>query len=312
MTGAVVLATEQGLGYMAKDFYDNRVIQKVFIHPHGSRQNHPEWYKPEDRLQNLGQLLECDSIVFFENPFYWKLIPMAREKGVKTVLFPMYECTPYPLFYEPDLILTPSALDKQYYPNSVQIIVPVDIPWKLRTKARVFVHNGGNGGLGGRNGTKEVLEAMQYVKSPIKLIVRSQIALGTSKDPRVDIRVGTVEKDELWSIGDVFLFPEKFNGLSLPIQEAYASGMGIMCASRFPMTDWLPHDLMIPVESYRKERIAVEFDSAVIHPKAIAQKIDQWYNKDITKFSRLGRNFGKQNSWKKLAPQLIKLCENIR
>lgn len=115
MTGAVVLSSEQGLGYMAKDFYDHGVIQKVFIHPHGSRKNHPEWYKPEDRLKNLGELLECDSIVFFENPFYWKLIPMAREKGVKTVLIPMYECSPDPFPYFPDVLLCPSALDYEFY-----------------------------------------------------------------------------------------------------------------------------------------------------------------------------------------------------
>jgi hypothetical protein len=308
MTGAVILACEQGLGYMAKDFYDNGVIQKVFIHPHSSRKNHPEWYRPEDRLQNLGQLLECDSIVFFENPFYWKLIPMAREKGVKTVLFPMYECTPYPLFYEPDLILSPSALDKQYYPNSIQVTIPVDVKWKQRTKAKVFIHNGGNLGLGGRNGTAEVLEAMQYVKSPIKLIVRSQIALGRIDDPRVEIQVGTVPKDELWSTGDVFLFPEKFNGLSLPLQEAFASGMGIMCGERFPMTEWLPRDLMIPVASYKKEKIAVEFDSAVIHSQAIAKKIDEAYDSDISKLSTLGREWGKKNSWKKLGTKLTTLC----
>lgn len=311
MTGAVVLSSEQGLGYMAKDFYDNGVIQKVFIHPHGSRKNHYEWYKPEDRLANLGQLLECDSIVFFENPFYWKLIPMAREKGVKTVLIPMYECTPYPLFYEPDLILTPSSLDKQYYPNSIQITVPVDVPWKLRKKARIFVTNNGNGGLGGRNGTKEVLEAMQYVKSPIKLIVRSQVPLGRTEDPRVEIQ-GTIEKSELWATGDVFLFPEKFNGLSLPVQEAYASGMAVMCGDRFPFNEWLPKEMLIPVSGYKKERIAVEFDSAVIHPKAIALCIDRAYDSDITKYSLMGKEWGERNSWKKLGKQLTELCAKNR
>lgn len=308
MTGCVCLATEQGLGYMAKDFYDHGVIQKVFITPHSSRKNHPEWYRSEDVLTNLGQLLECDSIVFIENAFYWKLIPMARDAGVKTILIPMYECTPRPLPYEPDLILSPSALDKKYYPDSVQISVPVNVPWKLRTKAKVFVHNAGNGGLGGRNGTREVLAAMQYVKSPIKLIVRSQVPLGRTNDPRVEIVVGTVPKEELWATGDVFLFPEKFNGLSLPLQEAYSSGMVVMAGARFPMTEWLPNAPLIPVDHYTKERIACEFDCAQYDPKTIAQTIDSWYDKDITKLSTMGKKWGQQNSWKALAPKLTTLC----
>lgn len=308
MTGAVVLATDQGLGYMAKDFYDHGVIDKVFIHPHSSRKNHREWYRKEDILPSLGALMECDSIVFFENPFYWNLIPMAREHGVKTVLIPMYECTPYPLFYEPDVVLSPSALDKQYYPNSIQVTIPVDVPWLKRTRARTFVHNAGNGGLGGRNGTKEVLEAMRYVKSPIKLIVRSQVALEAPPDPRIEVSVGTVPKSELWASGDVFLFPEKFNGLSLPIQEAFASGMGVMCGERFPMTEWLPKDLMIPVDHYTKERIATVFDCAHFDPKTIAETIDRWYDKDITKFSTAGKKWGAKNSWQNLGPHLTKLC----
>jgi hypothetical protein len=142
--------------------------------------------------------------------------------------------------------------------------------------------------------------------------VRSQIPLGHTNDPRVEVLVGSVGKEELWASGDVFIFPEKFNGLSLPLAEAFASGMGIMCGARFPMTEWLPHDLMIPVDSYKKEKIAVEFDSAVIHPEAIAKKIDEVYDTDISKVSRLGRTFGRTNSWNKLGTQLTTLCGGNR
>jgi len=42
MTGAIVLATDQGLGYLAKDFYDNGIINKVLIYKHSRRKNHTE------------------------------------------------------------------------------------------------------------------------------------------------------------------------------------------------------------------------------------------------------------------------------
>lgn len=294
--GSIVLATEQGLGYLAKDFYDNGIIDYVHIQPHSSRTNHYEWYK--ENLTKDELLDKCDVILFFETAFDWKMIPRARERGIKTVLMPMYECTPNPLPYSPDLILSPSKLDSDYYPVGEGITVPVDVPFKLRKKAEVFVHNAGNGGLGGRNGTRELLEAMKYVKSPIKLIVRSQIPIKEYTDPRIFYEYN-VPREKLWDKGDIFIFPEKFNGLSLPIQEAFASGMPVMCGNRYPMNTWLPNDLLIPVLGYKKERLACVFDSAIIDPKDIAETIDKWYNKDITKYSLDGRDWAKNNSWKK-------------
>ena len=305
--GAVVFATEQGLGYLAKAFYDNGVIDVVYVHKHSSRVNHYEWYT--NRVNTPDELLDCDVIMFFETAFDWKLIPKARERGVKTVLMPMYECTPCPLPYSPDLILCPSDLDLRYFEQGRGVVVPVDVKWKLREKACVFVHNAGNGGLGGRNGTKELLEAMQYVKSPIKLIVRSQVPIKVYNDPRIEYRIGTF--DDIWEEGDVFVFPEKFNGLSLPLQEAFASGMAVMCGDRFPMNTWLPKEILIPVARYKKEKIAVEFDSAVITPQDIAKTIDAWYNKDITKLSLAGLEFNKNNSWKIWKEKYLNILKSV-
>lgn len=309
--GSIVYATEQGLGRLAKSFFDHGVIQKVLIYPHSSRTNQPDWYGEKARIyspENIEWLLSgLDAMLYFEEPFNWKIIPLARERGIKNVFMPMYECTRNPMPYEPDLILCPSWLDYDFYQrkNSVLINVPVDVPWKQRDTAKVFVHNAGNGGLGGRNGTKELLQAMEYVKSPIKLIIRTQEQNLSSDDPRVEIRRGTVPFDELYNEGDVFIFPEKFNGLSLPLQEAYASGMLVMCGKRYPMTMWLPSEPMIPVGHYTKERISVEFECAQYDPKDIATTIDAWYNKDITYYSLMGREWAERNSWDNLKKKYV-------
>lgn len=307
MIGSIVLATDQGLGYLAKAFFDNKLIDIVSVKPHSSRENHYGWYP--DRVSEDELLEKCDTLIFFETPFNWKIIPRARALGIKTILVPMYECTNYPFPYQPDEIWCPSDLDYKFYQekgeNCQKIQIPVNIKWELRSKASIFIHNAGNGGLGGRNGTKELLEAMKYVKSPIKLIIRSQIPLEHPMikiDPRIDLRIGTFS--DLWVQGDVFIFPEKFNGLSLPLQEAFASGMLVMAGDRFPMNNWLPTSPLIPVLNYKKENIAVQFDSAQYDPKIIAEKIDYWYNRDISNFSLLGRIYGEKNSWKNLREKL--------
>lgn len=303
MTGSIVLATEQGLGYLAKDFYDNGIINKVSIHKHGSRTNHYEWYPDHCSTDEL--LETCDTLIFFETPFDWSIIPKARERGIKTILMVMYECTRNPLPYYPDEIWSPSLLDQEYYPESKLVQVPVSVKHSIRRKACTFVHNAGNGGLGGRNGTKELLEAIKHVKSPIKLIVRSQVPIKQVDDHRIEYQIGHF--DDIWSDGDVFIFPEKFNGLSLPLQEAFASGMAVMAGDRFPINTWLPKEILIPVSGYHKERIAVEFDCAEFDPIEIAKTIDEWYGRDITHLSLLGKEFGEQNSWKHLKETYKKL-----
>lgn len=297
MTGSIVLATDQGLGYLAKAFFDNGIIDIVSVHKHTSRPNHYGWYPdsvPEEEL-----LKKCDTLIFFETPFSWKLIPQARALNIKTILIPMYECTQYPFPYQPDEIWCPSDLDAKFYREQGEVVrrvsIPVNKKWRKRSKALVFVHNAGNGGLGGRNGTKELVEAFNYVKSDARLIIRSQVPF-KCENPKIEVRVG--QFDDIWNEGDVFVFPEKFNGLSLPLQEAFASGMMVMAGARYPMTSWLPNPPLIPVESYKKESIAVQFDSAVYNPKTIAQQIDFWYGKDIEMFSLLGKEYGVKNSWK--------------
>lgn len=299
MIGTIALATEQGLGYLAKAFYDNGIIDTVCIHKHSSRENHYEWYPNHVDEE---ELYKCSTLIFFETPFNWKIIPEARKRGIKTILIPMYECSNFPFPYEPDEIWCPSDLDYKFYKDKGQenikrIQIPVDVKWKLRTKALKFVHNAGNGGLGGRNGTKELIEAFRHIKSPAQLLIRSQIPLKCD-NPKIEVRIGTF--DDIWSEGDVFIFPERFNGLSLPIQEAYASGMLVMASKRFPNTFYLPREPLIPVESYQVERISTEFMSAVINPIEIARCIDEWYNKDIEYYSLLGKKYNKYNSWKKL------------
>jgi len=173
MTGSIVYATEQGLGYLAKDFYDNGVIDLVLVHKHKSRPTHYDWYP--NRAASVEELLDkCDTLLFFETPMYTDIIKKAKERGIKTIIMPMYECTLPKLVDDSDVVINPSLLDQKYYPQGQFIPVPVTQKWRQREKARVFVHNAGHGGLGGRNGTDEVLKAMKYVKSPIKLIIRAQ------------------------------------------------------------------------------------------------------------------------------------------
>lgn len=331
--GSLMYATDSGLGILAKQFYDNKIVTDPIIIEHAHHTTHHEWYPstaPAIPIRGFSAervyhyLRGLDAMLFFETPFDWQLIEMCRVLKIKTILMPMYECTPKHLPAKPDLMLCPSLLDHQYYPEEGYLPVPVSIPWKQRTEAKVFVHNAGHGGLKGRNGTAELLDAMMLVKSPIKLILRSQQPLRhdfLGPHPKcgdgpatVDYRVGTVKHEWLFDEGDVFIFPEKFNGLSLPLQEAYASGMLVMASSRFPNNQYLPNDPLIPVAHYVTNSISGrmnDFKEALLSPHDIANHIDEWYGKDITMYSELGKQYAEQNSWQVLRPKYLEVIERL-
>lgn len=307
MIGSIVLATDQGLGYLAKEFYDKGVLDKVAILPHKNRVNHYEWYKGD--LLSVEELLgRVDTLLFFETPLIGEVIPECKKRGIKMVMIPMYECSNYDIVQQMDLILSPSLLDWDHYPTSTTVPIPVDVPWTLRKTAKTFVHNAGNGGLDGRNGTAELLEAMKYVKSPIKLIIRTQSLDISTDDPRVTIE-GHVSRETLFSVGDVFIFPEKFNGLSLPLQEAYASGMLVMATDRYPINTWLPKEPLIRTRGEIETRVYRTVQKAIIDPKDIAAMIDAWYGQDITEYSRMGKRWADMHSWDNLRDLYLNACK---
>jgi glycosyltransferase involved in cell wall biosynthesis len=276
-----------------------------------------------ERIIITNFLSKIDVLFVFEIPFYFSLpndqgikvgydiLEEAKKLGVKRVLMPMYECTPYPM--DADIYICPSRLDyeiyRQMYPGSniQQLTVPVDTLWTQRDRANTFVFNAGNGGTNDRNGVAEVIKSLDYIKSPIKMTIRSQKPLPSKiEDSRVQVKIGTMKYKDLYKNGDVFLFPEKFNGLSLPLQEAYASGMLVMTSHRNPNTEWLPNDPLIPVKGYVEDRIInVPFQRAIIDPIDIAQTIDNWYGKNITSYSLLGKRWGEQHSWKNMLPKYL-------
>ena len=310
--GTICYACDSGLGVLAKSFYDARVVTDVLVVRHAHHKTHDDWYpesletpiRPFDSELARWFCKQMDTMLFFETPFDWSLIPYCCERKVRTVLMPMHECMPKEIPHRPDLWLCPSLLDLECYPDGTFLPVPVDVAWRQRTEARVFVHNAGHGGLKGRNGTAELIEAMRHVKSPLKLILRIQsdarFGMSVLNDPRVDIRVGTVPYGDLYAEGDVFVFPEKFNGLSLPLQEARAAGMLVMATDRFPMNRWLLTEPLIPTVGHRKASVGGpyrEFDEAVVDPKDIAATMDAWYGRNIEVYSRGGLAWSAETSW---------------
>lgn len=327
--GSLVYATDQGLGNLAKSFFDHGVLDEVVIIEHAHHKTHHEWYPgalstpirniDTEMLMDFARTL--DVLFCFETPFWWGIFDFCREHKIKTALMPMYECFPRSPQSQPDFYICPSELDRDIFSTRrgvgrhiTYLPVPVDVKWRLRECAETFIHNAGHLGLRGRNGTKELLQALEFVKSPINLIIRAQEEVDFKiDDNRLSYRLGTVPFDELYEIGDVHVRPEKFNGLSLPLQESWAAGMMCLTTDRHPTNRWLPGAFIQP-EGIRRAAVGpsyLEFDECIINPKDIAKEIDEWYGLDITGFSLAGQRYAERNSWSVLKPEYMKVLSEI-
>jgi glycosyltransferase involved in cell wall biosynthesis len=327
--GLVGKVDNSGLGTLAQDFYKHLKPQKTLV-IYGGYENHPERF-PEGIICEMGMptleqidtfLKDLDVIICFETPYNWTLISEAKKRGIKSVIIPNYEWTTNNPPVEPDLWLCPSKLDynilKAEGRNCEYLPIPIDrtkIPFRLRTKAQTFVFNNGHGGSIGRNSAREMIEAISRVKSDVKFIVRSQVPIDNMlQDGKTRFIFGEVKKDDLFNDGDVMIFPHKFDGLSLPIQEALAAGMPVITTNFFPHNDYLPKELLFEPDDIGKAKLCEdcrEIDLHFIYPKLIAQKIDEIANTDITKYSMEANKIAEEMSWDKLLIKYQELLEKI-
>jgi len=329
--GLVARADNSGLGTLSRSFYKNLLIDKVLVVYNNAYPFEPEIYQNPivcqhgmaPSLEEIKEFLkDLDLVITFETPYNWNLFSEARKRGVKTVLIPNYEWLPQTLPVVPDLFLCPSKLDYEEVKNNTATVsevkylpMPIDdelIPYKVREKAEVFLFNNGHGGHMGRNSARELFEAISLVKEDVKFKIHSQVYFDSViNDSRVEIIYGEIPYGELFQEGDVFLYPHKFDGLSLPIQEVLLAGMPVISTDIYPHNEYLPKDWLFKPEAMTKIYVKRQIDMAIINPVKLAEKITEWCHRDIKKESEKARKIGEQFLWKKLKPKYLQVFQSL-
>ncbi len=336
--GMICRMDNSGLGTLSWEFARHLKPDKVLLVEHEIHANFPERYEDfetktisrhtqigtKDWSETLDWFFSDIDVVFSAETFYdWSLIPKARKAGVKTVLYTMYEMTPEKMPYYPDLLLCPSKLDydvfKDYLTRVEYLPVPVatdKLRWVKREKAKTFIHPASHTGMNFRKGTKLLLDAIPLVKSDVKFRIFTWHNVFETKDPRCEVEVVNFKNYwQLWREGDVLVYPQDYNGICLPVIEAMSCGLAVITTDIYPFNEYMPRELMFQPEEMYTTRAAnrlIETEAARIDPKAIAEKIDEWANRDISKFSEYGRDWAVDNSWLTLLPKYTKLLESVQ
>ena len=121
--GIVARVDNGGLANLAFDYWKNiPEITKSLTIVSGSQNQRVDRYPEQVLCQNYPTLEQIDEflrdidvVVAFETPYNWNVFSKAKEKGIKTVLIPMYEWTEEKPPIEPDLYLCPSLMERDIY-----------------------------------------------------------------------------------------------------------------------------------------------------------------------------------------------------
>ena len=334
---SIVRCEAMGISTLARQFERYVGFHRVLsICRAATKYYYPHWYangrfvkghipSPDD----LVWLLEdADVLLVIENPHSPIVTAMAKQKGIKVVLVPMYECTPLAADWleHIDHVLAPSALAEEQMRATPSleraeiehVPMPFDterIAFKQRDRAEVFLHHMGRGGHRGRNSTAELIDAFLLVQSDARLIVTHQSPLPDVHLPDGVTAMHTDPVEDYWDIwravdADVYVRPHKWDGLSLPVLEAMCAGMPVMTTRAWPFCDadgrqgWMPEVLQgiaIEPSGTFTQTISRPFRAHHVEPYCIAEAMDRLYGADIRELSLICRAYAEQHSWSVMA-----------
>lgn len=331
--GLIVRANNRGLGIQSWEFYRHLKPYKTLVVVLScDDENTISRFSEGNVTIARGQVRDndftffqdCDVVLSFETFYNTRAVENAKQFNPcpRFILQPNYEQQNNAEIA--DGLIVPTVWNFQNWNyGKVYLPVPVDrerLPFKMRTSARVFVHNAGTQLGDDRNGTLTLLRAMPHVKSPIKLIVHIQkfnemmyneVVKLAADDARIELDTSTFENYwELWQRGDVFVYPRAYGGLSLPLNEAMSAGMPVLMPKMNPQNEFLPQELLIPIKELRMIKMFKPVQACTVEPKALAEKIDALYAmSDIFHLSRRMDEVARHWDWEKLLPKYKKVLE---
>lgn len=254
---------------------------------------------------------DVDILLTYEIPYGYELFTLARKKGVKTVLVPMWEFLDYhnQVLPQPDVFASPSTWHydelKNWFPGKTKMLLhPVDrerLPFRSITKINTFVHIAGVKLYEDRNGTELLLEAIPLVQNDVKFIIYTQHELPGIDDPRVEVRGMQDNYWDLYKEGECLVLPRRFGGQSLPLNEAMSVGMIPIMLDIDPVNKILDPLSLVWATGSKKIETRTEIDCYSTEPRLLAAKIDEFADLpvgDVASLNKLSHKYSENLDWK--------------
>ena len=266
----IIVRSDLGSGLQSQTYNLTRMLKPARIlhinsKPFNGREQHTEMYEGFEGFSSLGfpdnrtvrRFLSGLTHVLTAETFYGNdLVRLANANGIKTFNQYNYEFCDHlrqslPLPYK---WLAPSHWHTDEMKAKFEAVEYLPPPiftndFKQareenfeRTGYRRFVHIVGKQAEHDRNGTEDLLRALEYCQAEFELVIRSQHDLPyTINDRRVLFDIGNkVDQNDLNKDFDAMIMPRRYGGLCLPMNEALCSGLPVI------MTDISPNNRVLP------------------------------------------------------------------
>lgn len=281
-------------------------------------------------IEDLEWLLAGIDVVFTaETPYNHELFDLARQRGVKSVLHYNFEFLgnlqddlPFP-----DLLLAPSMwrveevqkLAKEHGVRWAYLPLGVDrqmFPFRHRNKAETFVHCGGIPAHKDRNGTLILLDALKYVTQPmeVKIFTQGKLPRPSIADcVKLEVIEGEIDDNKAFYDGDVFVFPRKYGGQSLPLNEALSSGLAVLMSDCLPHSSFLHPASLLPCRDGETIRAKAVIDVYEADPRILAQRMDDLVRNPelVSELSRHSDKLAQNIDWHTLVDRYDELFHGI-
>ncbi|KZS63084.1 hypothetical protein A4G28_04425 [Mycobacterium ostraviense] len=284
-----------------------------------------DWFPGSMWVHGLPSLRDCEQfcrdvdVILSAETMYGSHLPtVAKQMGVKTVLACNYEFLNRQ--DEPTLWAAPSKWHWDDIPNpKVHLPVPVEVDRftpQVAARASRFLHVVGRPAVHDRAGTADLLLALENVYTDITVTITCQepnyvrgiiTAHNIHLPDNIDLRVceGDVpDYADLYDAQHVMIYPRRFGGLSLPMQEACAAGIPVIAPAISPQLDWLPREWLVSASKVGDFRAKQRVDLYTVDHLALAEKILRFANYPVFYREAAERavSIAKSLSWEQLRP----------
>lgn len=302
--GLIVRGDDSGLGNQTRALaYMLKPDRVLYINskPFNKAEQHFDWYDSFNGFSSLGfpdhrtvrRFLTGLTHVLTAETFYsYDLIKIANASNIKTFNQYNYEFNDnlrqdLPIPYK---WLAPSHWHVDKMEAKFESVVYLPPPTfsndfksarqqnMTRTGYRRFVHIVGKRASHDRNGTEDILQALQYCQAEFELVIRSQHELEYQiNDRRVTFDVGNkLTQSELYADFDALIMPRRYGGLCLPMNEALCSGLPTIMTDISPNNKVLPEDWLVQAKVERQFMARTAIDCYQSDIKQLASLIDKF------------------------------------
>ena len=260
-------------------------------------------------VDQLDWLLDTDVLLFFETPLYPSIVKRAKDLGKIVVCIPMLEWTP--LKDDPnswsnhvDLFICPTLqcyerLSLEGYPCK-HFSWPHDtdrFQFALRETCTRFLFIEGNGGFKGRKGGEAIKESLRlWPQMPLTVITQKHHHNWPDLPELKVVSSGETNLD-IYSHGDVLLYPATCDGIGLQPFEARSSGMPVIVNRDSPWMENFCLSSLLSIRELKEIKSGRWMDWHKTKPEKIVDICKSLLHTSISSFSKISRQKAEESSW---------------